>query len=180
MRTCLNWLNSSQSEALVDCRQNLVLHKTLSIDTSISSPLWTGAVEMLVMNKPITWPKDVRTFANNCSQINQNTRSGRQIVSEDTNWIYFRYPNKRHQWLSFGQASELLPDKGGLYRRSCCVIRGISIGWGNLNWFPHAHVVNADLYVQQLQRVHDTLKAFYPSFVKWRPKAWQLTSTDKK
>lgn len=50
MIRCLKWLNNSQVQALVHCRENLALHKAVSIGTSISSTLRKDDVQTFLLN----------------------------------------------------------------------------------------------------------------------------------
>lgn len=60
----------------------------------------------------------------------------------------------------------LLSKMGGLNRS--CVFDGISKEVLHFESVPYSHVVNVDLYAQQLQCIYNTLKTHYPALVNWR------------
>jgi histone-lysine N-methyltransferase SETMAR len=103
-----------------------------------------------------------------CSQLLANPmdiRFWRRIVTGDEKWIYFRNPDKGNQWLQPGQAAEPVVQRGRFEHKVM-----LCIWWnfeGPLHWelVPDGRAMDANLYAEQLQRVHQVLCSRYPAMV---------------
>ena len=102
-----------------------------------------------------------------CQQLLENPlddRFWRRIVTGDEKWIFLRNPDKRKQWVSPGQEFGVAKQDRFGKKVMLCV-------WWNYQGIVHFELlrdglaVNATLYTQQLERVHEVLRTRYPGLV---------------
>lgn len=103
-----------------------------------------------------------------CQQLLANPQDARfwkRIVTGDEKWIYLSNPYKDNQWLMPGQPA--VP----VVRREQFEKKVMLCVWWNLDGVlhfelvPEGHAINASLYSEQLQRVHDVLQTRYPALI---------------
>jgi histone-lysine N-methyltransferase SETMAR len=80
----------------------------------------------------------------------------------DEKWIYFRNPNKNNQWLLPGETGTPVVQQSRYDRKVM-----ISVWWncdGVVHWefVPGGRAVNSELYIEQLERLHEALSVRYP------------------
>jgi len=101
-----------------------------------------------------------------CKQLLENPldeRFFKRIVTSDEKWIYFRNCDTRRQWTLSGQAVEPVAKRGRFEPKVM-----MCVWWnyhGVIELVPNGRAVNADLYSEQLERVHQAIQQHYPALV---------------
>jgi histone-lysine N-methyltransferase SETMAR len=102
-----------------------------------------------------------------CQQLLKNPlddRFWKRIVTCDEKWIFLNNPDKRKQWVYPGQEVAVVKQDRFGQKVMLCV-------WWNYQGIVHfellrdGRAVNATLYSQQLDRVHQVLQTRYPGLV---------------
>lgn len=106
-----------------------------------------------------------------CQELLNNPNDFRfikRIVTADEKWIYYRYSDNRNQWINKGSSSHPVVRRERFEKKAllCC--------WWNIDGIIHFEVIpdgrtiNAEIYSNQLQRVHDVLEERYPALINRR------------
>jgi len=103
-----------------------------------------------------------------CKQLLENPldeRFFKRIVTCDEKWIYFRNHDTRRQWALSGQAVEPVAKRGRFEPKVMMCVWWNYHGVIHYELVPNGRAVNADLYSEQLERVHQAIRQLYPALV---------------
>lgn len=103
-----------------------------------------------------------------CQQLLTNPwddRFIRRIVTCDEKWVYFSNPDKENQWLDPGQMAEPVPRRDRFSRKTMLCVWWNFEGIIHFELVPNGRAINADLYSEQLDRMHAALVLRYPALV---------------
>lgn len=81
------------------------------------------------------------------------------ILTSDEKWIFYENPTRKREWLSPGQQPLTTPKVGPFGKKAMLCVWWNCRGLIYFEVLEYGRTVNADLYLQQLDRVDDALRA---------------------
>lgn len=88
------------------------------------------------------------------------------IVTSDEKWVYLVNHNRSKRWVPRGQATPSVPRQDRFGRKVMICVWWNFEGVLHYELVPNGRAINAELYCQQLDRVHDKLVKKYPTLVR--------------
>ena len=89
----------------------------------------------------------------------------RRIVTCDEKWVYYQNPNASKQWLSPRQLAKVIVKKNQFGSKVMFCVWYNFVDVIHWEFVPDRHAIVTDLYLQQVERIHEILRRKYPAFV---------------